>query len=121
MQNRKDNSMSLNVLVAAVGGTWIAQAVEFNLFAQAKSLDDLKVEFCRVVDLHIKDANRRGVEPFTSLVPTPASVKALFDSQADDISFEPRNAPPRAARLPSRIKRARIYSGSSFAGVCPAV
>jgi hypothetical protein len=71
--HKSEKKVAMHVLTAVDNGVWVAQAVEFNLFAQAKDFDSLKEEFMRVVRLHIDCSEKRGVEPFVSLKPAPGS------------------------------------------------
>ena len=92
----------MNVLIAHDRGVWIAQGIEYDLVAQAKSIDDLRSELIRVVDLHVKTAHRFGKEAFKSLPAGPESAKAAFD-KAMKLDFE-QSLPARKASFRTRAR-----------------
>lgn len=100
--------ISTGVLITVNNGTWVAQATEFNLYAQADSLSNLSKEFTRICNLHSKDATSRGKEPFRSLNPVEDSIVSTFNSDNSvSIDFDMQEADNQSGVV---VTSAKIYS-----------
>ncbi len=58
-------------LVFEEAGVWFAQGLEYDIFAEALSLAELKIEMREVVSLHIDIMSNRGRPPFVDLPSAP--------------------------------------------------
>lgn len=60
-------------------GDWLcAHVLEYDLAAQAKSLDELRVELARLLACHIAASLENGQEPFAGLRPAPEKFWQMF-------------------------------------------
>ena len=50
---------------------WIAQVLEYDLAAQAKTIEDLVYELQRTIVAHILCSEQEGLVPFESIPPAP--------------------------------------------------
>jgi hypothetical protein len=114
MENNTGNAISepiLNVLVTKNDGWWIAQGVEYDIVAQARSLDDLEYEFERMVIVHIATCEQFGLEPFESLPPAPDEVGHAF-LIARELAMRTPRLKVEDSRVPTRLApkmRARLH------------
>jgi hypothetical protein len=70
---------TIRVLVQQKDGAFIAQCLEYDIAAQAKTLPDLYYEVERLLIGRCVVAKERGSEPFEGLKPAPAHYWQLFD------------------------------------------
>jgi hypothetical protein len=75
---RTENEIMLNVLVLKADGLWVAQGVEYDLVAQADTLENLEYEFERVLNVHLITCMELGLEPFETVPPAPDEIRELF-------------------------------------------
>jgi len=86
-------NLELRVLVTTDGSRWVAHCVDYDIVAQAKSLEDLAYEFSRLTMVHLAVCLEFGSEPFTSLPPAPEEIrKAYARSNRLELDF-PRFVP----------------------------
>lgn len=64
-------SIELSIVVFPEGGWWIAQGLEYDFAAQAKTLDDLRYELQRTVVGHFVACAEAGVDPLSSVPKAP--------------------------------------------------
>lgn len=67
---------SIRVLVMQESGYYVAQCLEYDIAAQAKTFEELKDIFVRTFVFHIIIASKRGEEPFINIGIAP---KYYFD------------------------------------------
>lgn len=62
---------TIKVLIFKDHGWYIAQCLEYDIAAQARSLKDVQYEFQRIFIGRICAAKQLGVEPFKGIAPAP--------------------------------------------------
>jgi hypothetical protein len=94
---------SIHALVMRHEDWWVAQCLQYNIAAQAKTLDDLAYELQRTIVARIALAEELGVEPFENLPPAPPEYWERFRGamllSADEVPF--RVPMGRRAPMPS--------------------
>jgi hypothetical protein len=76
LDGRPTNTLAL--LVTKDGDWWVARGLERDIAAQAKSMEELKFEFERVLVTHVLLDSRAGVEPLSELPAAPPEVEAKW-------------------------------------------
>jgi hypothetical protein len=92
-------------------GWWSAQCLQYDIAAQAKTLDDLIYEIQRVVMGQFAVSKELGVEPFAGLKPAPPVFWRKYDQAKTQVKREP---------VPFSGPHAPIHSDFRIAGMCPA-
>ena len=108
---RRTKVEKINVLIFREGEWWVAQCLEYDIAAQARTLNDLLYEFQRMFFGRIKMAETLGIDPFDDIPAAPAEYRKLFESsQTVKVGFKPMDDIskyiPAAHMLP---KEAAIY------------
>jgi len=89
-------------------GTWVAQCLEFDIAAQAKSVPELDYELQRVLFAHIAISVELNQRPFLGLNPAPQKYWDMFER---GMRLESRERPfrlPESIPLPYMIPRLKI-------------
>jgi hypothetical protein len=63
----------ISVLIQRREEYWVAQCLQYDMAAQAKSLQDLMYELQRTLIGYLCICEKHGVEPFSNVPPAPAS------------------------------------------------
>lgn len=110
---QQEKSLNVLVLREPAGGKeyWVAQCLEYDMVAQAGTIEDLRDKFARLVATNIILALKRGVEPFSNLRPAPDFYWKAFRKGMTVGDRMPMTVPgdriPKSMRnLTSRIPRA---------------
>lgn len=69
---------SIDVVLIEYDEMWSAQCLQFDIGAQAKSLQDVVYELNRSLLGHILISREMGVEPFSTLSEAPARYRMLW-------------------------------------------
>lgn len=85
------NNVQIDVLLVEDETGWIAQGLQFDISAQADTLEDVMYAFERAVVGHQAAAIAQGIEPFEGLPPAPQRCWDRWSS-GRRLSFE-ANAP----------------------------
>lgn len=64
-------SIRIHVLVRRESDWWVAQCLEYDIAAQARTLPDLRYEFFRTFFAHLFIHEECGLDPFERLSPAP--------------------------------------------------
>jgi predicted RNase H-like HicB family nuclease len=83
------------------GEWWVAQCLEYDIAAQAKSVKDLVYEFQRALVGHIVVSLQEGLKPFATLPKPPKRFLAMFE---EGVRLQPEDPP---FRMPPKIKLPR--------------
>lgn len=75
-----DKSIKLSVLLLKENNTWVAQCLEHDIAAQAKTIKDVKTAFEKTVTGQCFLDLQRGSDPLASIGPAPGFYRPLFDS-----------------------------------------
>jgi hypothetical protein len=60
------------------GDWWVAQCLDVDIAAQAKTEDDLLYELGRILTGHVMASEKLGAEPFANLPPAPRRFWDMF-------------------------------------------
>jgi hypothetical protein len=82
-------------LAALPEGWWVAQCLQYDLAAQAKSLRDLLYELERTLVGHVVVSEEKGLEPFEHLPAAPQMYRDMF---AEAIELKHQEIPFRVPR-----------------------
>lgn len=100
---RKDDFMKMSVLVMKEGDWWVAQCLEYDIAAQAKSLHDLQFEFQRIIVAHIVISLENKLKPFEHLPAAPDEYWKKYEK--DSVRLETGKVPFRLPEtVPSETK-----------------
>lgn len=98
--------IEVNVVAFQEGDLWVAQCVEYDIAAFAKSLPELPRAFERAVAANLcanADLGRRDLE---SVPVSPPHFKAMFDAAQLDV--KPTEKPTAGQRLPVTVRHLRV-------------
>lgn len=104
---------SVNVLIFRDCEWWVAQCLEYDIAAQARTIKDVEYEFQRVFIGRIAAAQELGIDPFEDIPPAPEAYRKIFEDADKTLRVELKpikglkiNIPP-AFMLP---KEAILYT-----------
>jgi len=89
---------------------WVAQFLEYDIAAQARTLPDVQYEIQRALIGRIVIAKKLGIDPFENLAPAPAEYHQLFKDTSKTLRVELRpvkNFPKNVISFP---KEAMLYA-----------
>lgn len=100
--------LQLRILVLKDGPWYVAQCLEYDLGAEAKSLDDALYEMEKTVVAQIFFDLKHGRQPFSTLSPAPPTYLEMFcraDKKSVDQPRLPRfQMPPMAPAYESDVR-----------------
>ena len=67
----------LTILVCPQGNNWVAQCVEYDIAAQAKTVDDVMYEFQRTLQVQLAMDLELGREPLSDVPPAPEHFRKM--------------------------------------------
>ena len=73
------NLLQLRAVIFKEGDWWVAQCLEYDIAAQAKTTKDLTYELQRVVIGHIVACRQEGITPFEHLPKPPEKYERMFN------------------------------------------
>ncbi len=96
---------TLSVLLWQEDNLWLAQCLQYDIAAQAKTLGDLRYELERILVGHLVISAENGAEPFEDIPPAPTEfwqkyLKANMRLQADTMPFRMPHPPQRPLPKP---------------------
>ena len=103
--------MRLDILVTKEADWWVAQCLQYDLAAQAKTLADLRYAFERALVAHVVVSLEKKVEPFDSL---PSAPRKYWDAWERALPVETERVAPPAFRIPKGIPRGLIPRERQF-------
>lgn len=104
-----ERAFHISAVLFEEGDWWSAQCLEYDIAAQAKTLNDLLYELQRVLVSHICIAEELGRKPFEGLEPAPQKFWNLF--QRSHARIEMEDSPfrlPEAVAYPSLSPHLKI-------------
>ena len=95
-------TINIRVVVFQEGDAWVAQALEYDLGAQAADLKSLERRFAMTLRVELEESLRRGGVPFGGIDPAPEYFQKLWDGDSPEPKFRASgsmtpsgtNAPP---------------------------
>ena len=103
--------MRLDVLVTKEADWWVAQCLQYDLAAQAKTLADLRYAFEHALVAHVIVSIEKKVEPFDSL---PSAPRKYWDAWERALPVETEWIAPPAFRIPKGIPKGLIPRERQF-------
>jgi hypothetical protein len=100
IKNEAHKSIHIDV-VAFVDrdGTWIAQGIQYDIAAHARSPGGLREAFMRQLAANLALNSHLGRETLEGIPPAPARFKALFEHAKEQLTpLAPPPSPPRPIR-----------------------
>jgi hypothetical protein len=82
----------LTLIVCPQGDTWVAQCVEFDIAAQAKTVEDVIYEFERTLQVQMAMDRELGREPLSDVPPAPDHFRTMARGA---FKIDPELSPPR--------------------------
>lgn len=81
MQSKMEagRSFALHVLFVKDGASWVAQCLEYDLCAQAKTIGELKTRFVYTIVAQIMSDVKKGREPFAQVPQAPKSFWDIWE------------------------------------------
>lgn len=89
---------SVNAIVFQEGDWWCVQCLEYDIAAQAKSLEDIHYELVKMLAGHISVSLSLGREPFAGLGTAPEEYWRMYREAG--LSIETETPPFRAGPVP---------------------
>ena len=77
-------SQVIRAIIFRDGHAWIGQCLEFDIGAQAESLDELRARLKVAVDADRRESIRRGGEPFEGIDPAPQHFHDMWERRSGD-------------------------------------
>lgn len=95
-------TINIRVVVFQEGDAWVAQALEYDIGAQATDLQALERRFAMTLRAELEESLKRGRTPFGGIDPAPEYFHKMWDGDSPTPKFKasgsmtPRsgNAPP---------------------------
>jgi hypothetical protein len=78
----------LNLLIFKEDGWWIAQCLDYDIAAQARTLPDVQYEIQRVLVGRISMAKKLSIDPFEGLAPAPEGYLKMFKDTNKSFKLE---------------------------------
>ena len=110
-----EREASLRLLIFREGSWFVAQCLEYDIAAQARTLMDVQYEFERILAGRFFTAKKLGVDPFEGIPPAPEEYRELFNNVKKTLRVEfkqieafPKNIMPPPFMLPENAE-ARLY------------
>ena len=103
--------MRLDVLVTKEADWWVAQCLQYDVAAQAKTLADLRCAFERALLAHVIVSLEKKVEPFDSL---PSAPRKYWEAWERALPVETEKVAPSAFRIPKGIPKGLIPRERQF-------
>lgn len=103
--------LPLDVLVTKEADWWVAQCLQYDLAAQAKTLADLRYAFEHALVAHVVVSLEKRVEPFDSL---PSAPRKYWEAWERALPIETERVAPPAFRIPRSVPRRLIPRGRQF-------
>ena len=95
---------TLNIVLMEYPEYWSAQCLQYDIGAQAQSLDDVMYELQRSIMGHFAICNQLEVEPFSNLPAAPRRYWKLWDHAKTGVSSEPSPFRLPASAIPNMPK-----------------
>lgn len=73
---------SLRVVIFREGDAWVAQCLEFDIYAKASNLDDLRARMIATLDAEASYSRSKGRQPFAGIDPAPQHYQAMWDQRS---------------------------------------
>ena len=106
---------SLHLLIFRDGSWFVAQCLEYDIAAQARTLMDVQYEFQRILAGRVFTAKKLGIDPFEDIPPAPGEYRELFNNVKKTLRVElkriddfPEDMIPPPFMLPENAE-ARLY------------
>lgn len=97
--------IEVNVVAYEQGGLWVAQCVEYDIAAFAKSFTELPNAFERAVAANVCANADLGRDALDGIPTAPARFRALFDAAQFDVKPTHKSPGPN---LPVKIRDLRV-------------
>ncbi len=102
----RTESVEIDVLFLREGDWWSAQCLQYDITAQARTIDDLRHELMRALLGHMAACLELGREPFADLGAAPQRYWDMWLKSGVKVELEP--LPFRAPVMPRVAPKARI-------------
>ena len=79
-QNETIMNKRLNFLIFKEDGWWIAQCLEYDIAAQARTIPDIQYEIQRILVGRIAMSEKLGIDPFKDIPPAPVEYQKVFEN-----------------------------------------
>lgn len=79
---------SVKVLIFRDCEWWVAQCLEYDVAAQARTLNDVQYEFQRVFIGRIAAAQELGIDPFEDILPAPEEYRKVVEDADKTLKVE---------------------------------
>lgn len=86
--NANERAFHISAILFEEGDWWSAQCLEYDIAAQARTLNDLLYELERVLVSHLSIAEQLGRKPFEGLDPAPQKFWELYQKSRARVETE---------------------------------
>jgi hypothetical protein len=97
----KKEEKAMRVLIFRRDEWWVAQCLEYDIAAQARSLNDVQYEIQRVVIGRVFAAQALGIEPFKGIPKAPEGYHKIFKKPDATLKVEFRPFKKVPAKIPA--------------------
>lgn len=105
----------LRVLLFKEDGWWVAQCLEHDIAAQAKTLAAVEFEIQRLIVLQLFASAHEGARPIAEIPPAPERFHRLYEDEAERIELT--RVPKLRSAAPMTVRRTKA-APSFEARVC---
>jgi len=104
--------VELNVLIVRRNDAWVAQCLQYDIAAQAKTIPEVKYEFMRMINVQTIAALENHLDPLNGLPPAPDFYWEQYKKVSDE-TFEPKPLPrfmvaPEFPEISSRVMDRKV-------------
>ena len=87
------DTIAIRVVVFKDDGNWVAQCLEYDIGAQAESMDLLNDRLKVVLMAEFKESMERHQAPFAGIDPAPERFQRMWERRAQSFKVSPALAP----------------------------
>ncbi len=92
----------LNLLIFKEDDWWIAQFLEYDIAAQARTLSDVQYEIQRVLVGRVTMAEKLNIDPFEGLAPAPKEYLQMSKDAQKSFKIEMKRAESFSSKIVSQ-------------------
>ncbi|TXH52861.1 MAG: hypothetical protein E6Q97_14670 [Desulfurellales bacterium] len=79
---------AIRVVVFQEGSAWIAQCLEYDVYARADSLDAVRERMLATLGAEVDYAKSKGVDPFAGIEAAPQHYQAMWEQRSSFVKPE---------------------------------
>lgn len=85
--------ITIRVIVFKESDVWVAQCLEYDIGAQADSIDALTAQLNAVLKAEFKESMERHERPFAGIEPAPQRFHTMWEHRTRSLAIKPSTPP----------------------------